>query len=70
MSEKKVDQRVLADLREWIGVSEDKVSDDELLKESGSVRQRLEFHYALRDCGTAIVEEFNRFILFLRGKKS
>jgi hypothetical protein len=65
MSEKPIDKRVLADLREWIGVGSEKISDNELWKESGSVRDRLIFYYACKDFGAAIMEPFNRLVHLL-----
>jgi hypothetical protein len=56
MNKKNIDERVLADLRQWIGVSAEKVSDDDLWNNSASVRARLVLHYALKDFSAACME--------------
>lgn len=69
MSEKQVDQRVLVDLRKWVGIGQEKVSDDDLLNKSGNVRTRLECNYAYKDFIDAIMKEIYRVHgIFKRGE--
>ena len=73
MSEKQIDKRVLADLREWIGVNAEKISDYELWNKSSSVRDRLLIYYALKDFSAVCIEtaqniksSFEKFSLKLK----
>lgn len=61
MSEKNVDKRVLTDLREWIGVSAEIISDEVLLKNATSIRNMLEIKYAFNDLGEAMMNQVDSF---------
>lgn len=61
MSETQMDKRVLADLRSWIGVGAEKVSDQDLWNKTSFVRNQLIIHYATRDLGEAFIKQMKTF---------